>query len=111
MQKATEKHTHARKSERSDGVRGIVRKDTPRMTAHMLVNELDSVLYPLPLRRAAVSPNKCSRNGRNHNRNNQNYPQFHREYSKYAAPSWIFDRTRYISADTVEAVGISGLEN
>jgi len=44
--KAREKHTHARNSERSDGVRGIVDTDTPRMTAQTLVNELHSVLYP-----------------------------------------------------------------
>jgi len=44
VQKATEKHTHARNSERSDGVRGIARKDTPRMIAHRLVNELYSFL-------------------------------------------------------------------
>jgi hypothetical protein len=41
--KAKEKHTPARKSERSYGVRGIVDTDTPRMTAQSLVNEL--VLY------------------------------------------------------------------
>ena len=44
--KATEKHTQARNSERSYGVRGIVDTDTPRTTAQTLVNELDSVLYP-----------------------------------------------------------------
>jgi len=44
--KAREKHTQARNSERNDGVRGIVDTDTPRITAHMLVNELVSVLYP-----------------------------------------------------------------
>jgi len=44
--KATEKHTQARNSERSDDVRGIVDTDTPRMTAQTLVNELVSVLYP-----------------------------------------------------------------
>ena len=44
VQKATEKHTHARNRERSDCVRGIFRKDTPRMTAHILVNELYSFL-------------------------------------------------------------------
>jgi hypothetical protein len=43
---AKEKHTQARNNERSDGVRGIVDTDTPRMTAQMLVNELVSVLYP-----------------------------------------------------------------
>jgi hypothetical protein len=44
--KAKEKHTQARNSERSDGVRGIVDTDTPRITAQTFVNELDSVLYP-----------------------------------------------------------------
>ena len=44
--KATEKHTQARKSERSDGVRGIVDTATPSMTAQTLVKELVSVLYP-----------------------------------------------------------------
>jgi hypothetical protein len=44
--KATEKHTQARNSERSDGVRGIIDTDTPRTTAHTLVNEFVSVLYP-----------------------------------------------------------------
>jgi len=43
--KATEKHTQARNSERSDGVRGIFDTGTPRMTAQILVNELVSVLY------------------------------------------------------------------
>jgi hypothetical protein len=43
--KATEKHTQARKSERSDGVRGIVDTDTPRMTGQTMVNKLVSVLY------------------------------------------------------------------
>jgi hypothetical protein len=43
--KATEKHTQARNSERSDGVRGIVGTDTPRMTAQRWVKELFSVLY------------------------------------------------------------------
>ena len=45
VQKAREKHTHARNSERSDGVRGIVDTDTPNITAQRLVSELDSVLY------------------------------------------------------------------
>jgi hypothetical protein len=45
MLKYREKHTQARKNERSDGVRGIVETDTPRMTAQMFVNELLSVLY------------------------------------------------------------------
>jgi len=44
--KATEKHTQARNSERSDGVRGIVDTDTPRMKAQILMNELVCVLYP-----------------------------------------------------------------
>jgi len=43
--KATQKHTQARISERSDGARGIVDTDTPRMTAPTLVIELVSVLY------------------------------------------------------------------
>ena len=43
--KATEKHTQARNIERSDGVRGIVDTDTPRMTAKKLVNELVSIVY------------------------------------------------------------------
>jgi len=42
---AREKHTQARNSERSDGARGIVDTDTPRMTAQKFVNELVSVLY------------------------------------------------------------------
>jgi len=42
---ATEKHTQARNSERSEGARGIVDTATPRMTAQMFVNELVSVLY------------------------------------------------------------------
>jgi len=46
MLKGREKHTQARNSERSDGVRGNVETDTPRMTAQRLVNELVSVLYP-----------------------------------------------------------------
>ena len=43
--KATEKHTQARNSERSDGARGIVDTGTPRMTPQRLVNELVIVLY------------------------------------------------------------------
>ena len=46
MLKAREKNTQARNRERSDGVRGIVDTDTPRMTAQRLVSEHDSVLYP-----------------------------------------------------------------
>ena len=46
MLKATEKHTQARNSKRSDGARGIVDTDTARMTAQRFVNELVSVLYP-----------------------------------------------------------------
>jgi hypothetical protein len=44
--KAKEKHTQARNNERSDGVRGIVDTDTPRMKTQAFVNELVSVLYP-----------------------------------------------------------------
>jgi len=43
--KTTEKHTQARNRERSEGVRGIVDTDTPRMTDQMLVSELDSIVY------------------------------------------------------------------
>jgi len=43
---ATEKHTQARNSERSDGARGFFETDSPRMTAQTLVNERVSVLYP-----------------------------------------------------------------
>ena len=43
--KATAKQTQEINSERSDGVRGIVDTDIPRMTAKLLVNELLSVLY------------------------------------------------------------------
>jgi len=39
-------------------------------------------LLPLPLRTATVSPHKCSRNGRKRNRYEENYPQFHKVYSK-----------------------------
>ena len=46
MLKAREKHTQARNNKRSDGARGIVETDTPRMTAHTLVNELVIALYP-----------------------------------------------------------------
>ena len=42
----TERNTHARCSEFSDGARGIVDTGTPRMTAQTFVNELVSVLYP-----------------------------------------------------------------
>ena len=44
--KATEINIQARDRERSDGARGIVDTDTPRLTAKILVNELVSVLYP-----------------------------------------------------------------
>jgi hypothetical protein len=44
--KATEKHTQARKKERSDEGRGIVDTDTPIMTDEIFVNELVSVLFP-----------------------------------------------------------------
>jgi hypothetical protein len=44
MLKAREKTTQARISERSDGERGIVETDTPRMTAQTLFNELAIVL-------------------------------------------------------------------
>jgi len=43
--KDKEKHTQAGNRERSDGVRGIVDTDTPRMTAQSFINELVSVLY------------------------------------------------------------------
>ena len=43
---AREKHTQARNSKRSEGARGIVDTDTPRMTAKRFVNELVTVLYP-----------------------------------------------------------------
>jgi len=43
--KATEKQTQAKNRELNDGLRGIVDIDNPRMTAHMLVNELVTVLY------------------------------------------------------------------
>jgi len=46
MLKDREKHTQEKNSERSDGVRGNVEIDTPRMTAQSFVNELVSVLYP-----------------------------------------------------------------
>ena len=46
MLKTREKPTQAWNSERSDGARGIVDTDTPRMTAQKLVIELDSDLYP-----------------------------------------------------------------
>jgi hypothetical protein len=44
--KATEKDTKASKSECSEVARDIVDTNTPRMTAHTLVNELVSFLYP-----------------------------------------------------------------
>jgi len=43
--KVTKKHTQARNSERSDGVRGNFDTDTPRITAHTSVKELVTVLY------------------------------------------------------------------
>ena len=43
--KSKEKHTQKRKSESSDGLRGIVDTDTPRITAQTLDNDLVSVLY------------------------------------------------------------------
>ena len=45
VQKATEKHTQAKNSERSKVAIGIVVTDTSRMTAQRLINELVSVLY------------------------------------------------------------------
>jgi len=44
--KAREKYTQTRKRESSDVAPGIVDTNNPRMTAHTLVNELVSVLYP-----------------------------------------------------------------
>ena len=46
MLKAREKHTQARNSERTEGARGIVDIETPRMIANKLINELVSVLNP-----------------------------------------------------------------
>jgi len=56
--------------------------------------------------RAVVSTNMCSRNCLNHNRYSQNYSHFHRKYYKDAAPSRIFDKTRYTPAASHDVVSI-----
>jgi hypothetical protein len=43
--KDKEKHNQARKSERSDGLRGILDTHNPRITGQRFVNELVSVFY------------------------------------------------------------------
>jgi hypothetical protein len=95
---ARENHTQARNRERSDGERGIVDTDKPIRTTQMFVNELVSVLFTchsdMHLYRATSVIEMADI----------------MEYFKNVAPSWIFDRTRYIQAGTHLEKGIGGVE-
>ena len=63
---------------------------------------------PTILQRAVVSTNKCSRNCLNHNPYSQNYSQIHRKYTRYAAQSWIFDKTRCTTSASHDVIIIGG---
>jgi hypothetical protein len=103
MLKATEKHTQARNSERSDGVRGIVDTDTPKMTAQTLVNELVSVLYPCHSDVRLYFPKRLVENI-------AKPIDMMRTTHISVDRNLIYDRTRYIPAESCGEVAIGEVE-
>jgi len=82
---------------------------TPRMTAQKLVNEFVTVLYSCHSDVQLFRPTSVDEMAANTMDMIRTTHSFI-EYSKDAAPSWVFCRTRYVPSDTHHVVGIGGFE-